>query len=55
MTDDRELHDIAFQQSGDRVILEAVPSPNEGVGESLSAVGGLAALRTPAESVDSRR
>ena len=43
LTDERELHDIAFQHSGDRVILEAVPSPADGVGESLSAVGGLAA------------
>lgn len=43
LTDDRELHDVAFQQSGDRAILEAVPSPSDGVGESLGAVGGLAA------------
>jgi light-regulated signal transduction histidine kinase (bacteriophytochrome) len=43
LTGDRELHDIAFQQSGDRVILEIVASPPDGVGESLSAVGGLAA------------
>src|ERR1043165_9729335 len=32
LTDDRELHDIAYQHSGDRVILEAVPSPADGVG-----------------------
>jgi light-regulated signal transduction histidine kinase (bacteriophytochrome) len=43
LTDDAELFDIAFQQSGDRVILEAVPSPADGLAESLSAVGGLAA------------
>ena len=41
LTDDRDLFDIAFQQSGDRVILEAVESPAEGLGEALSAVGGL--------------
>ena len=41
-TDDADLFDIAFQQSGDRVILEAVPSPGEGLGETLSAIGGLA-------------
>lgn len=43
LTDDPDLYDIAFQQRGDRVILEAVPSPAEGLGEALSAVGGLAA------------
>jgi len=43
LTDDAELFDIAFQQSGDRVILEAVPSPADGLAECLSAVGGLAA------------
>ncbi|HEX6661443.1 MAG TPA: hypothetical protein VF067_06205 [Sphingomicrobium sp.] len=42
LTDDPDLFDIAFQQHGDRVILEAVPSPPEGLGEELSAVGGLA-------------
>ena len=42
LTDDPDLVDIAFQQSGDRVILEAVPSPDERLGETLSAVGGLA-------------
>lgn len=42
LTDDPDLYDIAFQQRGDRVILEAVPSPAEGLGEALSAVGGLA-------------
>ncbi len=43
LTDDRDWHDVAFQHSGDRLILEAVPSPSDGIGESLSAVGGLAA------------
>lgn len=43
LTDDHDLFDIAFQQSDDRVLLEAVPSPADGLGECLSAVGGLAA------------
>jgi light-regulated signal transduction histidine kinase (bacteriophytochrome) len=43
LTDDPDLFDIAFQQSDDRVLLEAVPSPPDGLGECLSAVGGLAA------------
>lgn len=43
LTDDPDLVDIAFQQFEDRVILEAVPSPDERLGEALSAVGGLAA------------
>ncbi len=42
LTDDPDLFDIAFQQRGDRVILEAVPSPPGGLGEELGAVGGLA-------------
>jgi len=41
LTDDPDLFDIAFQQRGDRVILEAVPTPLGGLGEELSAVGGL--------------
>ena len=41
LTDDPDLFDIAFQQRGDRVILEAVPTPVGGLGEELSAVGGL--------------
>jgi len=40
LTDDPDLFDIAFQR-GDRVILEAVPTPAGGLGEELSAVGGL--------------
>jgi len=43
LTNDPDLFDIAFQQSDDRVLLEAVPSPADGLGECLSAVGGLAA------------
>ena len=43
LTDDPDLVDIAFQQSEDRVIIEAVPSADERLGEALSAVGGLAA------------
>ena len=43
LTDDPDLFDIAFQQFGDRVVLEAAPSPPDGLGETLSAVGGLAA------------
>ena len=43
LTDDPNLYDIAFQQQEDRVVLEAVPSPSEGFGDGLSAVGGLAA------------
>ena len=43
LTDDAALFDIAFQQVGERVILEAVPSPKGRLGEALSAVGGLAA------------
>ena len=42
LTNDPDLVDIAFQQCGDAVILEAVPSPVEGLGETLGSVGGLA-------------
>jgi len=42
LTDHAQLYDIAFQQRDERVIVEAVPSPVEGIGEALSAVGGLA-------------
>ena len=41
LTDDRPRCDIAFQVIGGRVLLEAVPSPEHGLGESLGAVGGL--------------
>lgn len=43
LTEHPDLVDIAFQQSDDRLILEAVPSPDERLGEALGAVGGLAA------------
>src|SRR5690348_3587867 len=39
LTDRPDLVDIAFQQTGDRVILEAVPTPDERLGECLGAVG----------------
>jgi len=41
LTDDRARCDVAFQLVGSRVLLEAVPSPEYGLGESLGAVGGL--------------
>src|SRR5215213_6722284 len=34
LTDDHPRCDIAFQLSGSRVLLEAVPSPDRGLGES---------------------
>lgn len=43
LTDDRPRFDIAFQQIGDRVLLEGVQSPEQGLGDAFSAVGGLAA------------
>ena len=43
LAEDSDLFDVAFQQHDDRVILEAVPSPSGGLGEDLSAVGGLGA------------
>ena len=41
LTDDRPRVDIAFQVVGSRVLLEAVPSPERGLGEALGSVGGL--------------
>ena len=41
LTDDRPRCDIAFQLSDGRVLLEAVPSPDNGFGEALGSVGGL--------------
>ncbi len=41
LTADHPRCDIAFQLSDSRVLLEAVPSPHRGLGESLGAVGGL--------------
>lgn len=43
LTDETELHDIAFQVSDGRVILEAVPSPATSFGEAFGTVGGLIA------------
>lgn len=43
LTDDRPRFDIAFQQSGSRVLLEGLPSPHQGLGDSLGAIAGLAA------------
>jgi light-regulated signal transduction histidine kinase (bacteriophytochrome) len=41
LTDETGLYDVAFQVSGGRVILEAVPSPEQGFGEAFGTVGGL--------------
>src|SRR3954471_20346195 len=43
LTNDPDLVDIAFQLAGGRVILEAVPSPDEGFGMAFGTVGGLIA------------
>jgi light-regulated signal transduction histidine kinase (bacteriophytochrome) len=43
LTDDPDLFDIAFQLSNGRVILEAVPSSDEGFGTYFGTVGGLIA------------
>ena len=40
LTDDRPRFDIAFQVSDDRVLLEAAPSPERGLGEAIGSVGG---------------
>ena len=41
LTDDRDRFDIAFQMSGNSVVLEAMPSPGRGVGDTIGSVGGL--------------
>ena len=41
LTDDRDRFDIAFQLSDHGVILEAVPSPGRGVGDTIGSVCGL--------------
>jgi hypothetical protein len=41
LTDHHPRCDIAFQLCDSRVLLEAVRSPEQGLGESLGAVGGL--------------
>lgn len=43
LTEERDLHDIAFQLSGGRVILEAVPSASETFGQAFGSIGGLVA------------
>ena len=43
LTDETDVHDIAFQVSDGRVILEAVPSPGTSFGEAFGTVGGLIA------------
>ena len=43
LTDDRPHFDIAFQLSDGGVLLEGVPSADQGLGEAFGAVGGLAA------------
>ena len=43
LTDERQLHDIAFQLADGRVILEAVPSANESFGQAFGSIGGLIA------------
>jgi len=42
LTNEPGYFDVAFQQFEERVILEAVPSMESRLGETLSAVGGLA-------------
>jgi light-regulated signal transduction histidine kinase (bacteriophytochrome) len=43
LTDDPKRHDIAFQLSEGRVILEAVPSVSEAFGQAFGSIGGLIA------------
>ncbi|HEX6219184.1 MAG TPA: GAF domain-containing protein [Sphingomicrobium sp.] len=43
LTDDRPRFDIAFQIAEGGVLLEGIPSADQGLGESFGAVGGLAA------------
>ena len=41
LTDDRPRFDITFQLSEGRVLLEAAPSPERGLGKAIGSVGGL--------------
>ena len=41
LTDDRPRFDISFQVSDGRVLLEAAPSPERGLGKAIGSVGGL--------------
>jgi len=43
LTQDQDRFDISFQLIGGRVVLEAVPSGDQWVGQALGTVGGLAA------------
>src|SRR4051812_36547549 len=43
LTDEPDLVDVAFQVAGGGVVLEAVPSPEEGFGQAFGTVGGLIA------------
>ena len=43
LTREHDLFDIAFQLSDGRVLIEAVPSSEEWVGQAIGTVGGLAA------------
>ncbi|MCL6728646.1 GAF domain-containing protein [Sphingomonas hankyongi] len=43
LTNDPDLFDIAFHLAHGRVLLEAVPSARQGVGEAFGTVGGLIA------------
>jgi light-regulated signal transduction histidine kinase (bacteriophytochrome) len=38
---DRELHDLAFQVTRGRVLLEIVPSASESFGQAFGSIGGL--------------
>lgn len=40
---DRELHDLAFQVTRGRVLLEIVPSASESFGQAFGSIGGLIA------------
>lgn len=42
LTDEQALVDVAFQLSDGRVILEAVPSEEDGFGQAFGTIGGLA-------------
>lgn len=41
LTDNPTRFDLAFQLSNGRILLEAVPSPEEGLGETFGSIGGL--------------
>ena len=43
LTEERERFDVAFQLSGGRAILEAVPAAEQGFGEAFGTVAGLIA------------